>query len=112
MSNELAGEVVLVTGANRGIGRQISTDLAVAGATVILSARDVVSLEDVERQINSAGGQCESVCLDVTQEQMVVDVVDGIVSRHGRLDLLVNNAGIGAGSEERGARCRAGQRGG
>ena len=99
MANELAGEIALVTGANRGIGKQISVDLAAAGATVILSARDVASLSDVQRQIDNAGGQFESVSLDVTQEQMVTDTVDGIVSRHGHLDLLVNNAGIGAGSQ-------------
>ena len=81
MANELAGEIALVTGANRGIGKQISVDLAAAGATVILSAREVASLSDVQRQIDSAGGQFESVSLDVTQEQMVTDTVDGIISR-------------------------------
>lgn len=98
MAEVLSGEIALVTGANRGIGRQISLDLAVAGATVVLSARKVASLTEVVEQIENAGGHCDCVSLDVTSEQMVGSVVNDIVSRHGRIDLLVNNAGIGAGS--------------
>ena len=99
MAKRLSGMIALVTGANRGIGRQISLDLAAAGATVLVSARDVTSLVEVSDQIESTGGHCACVCLDVTQEQMVALVVDDIVSTHGRIDLLVNNAGIGAGSQ-------------
>jgi NAD(P)-dependent dehydrogenase (short-subunit alcohol dehydrogenase family) len=95
----LSGQVVLVTGANRGIGKQLSADLAAAGATVVLSARNAASLDAITKQIETAGGQCDRVNLDVTQEEMVTSVVDDIVSRHGRIDLLVNNAGIGAGSK-------------
>jgi len=99
MADCLAGEVALVTGANRGIGKQISINLAAAGAIVVLSARNVASLAEVAEQIRGAGGHCDCVGLDVTQEQMAASVVDDIVSRHGRIDLLVNNAGIGAGSQ-------------
>ena len=91
-------QIALVTGANRGIGKQISLNLAAAGATVVLSARNLDSLAEVVEQIESAGGRCDCVSLDVTQEQMVAAVVNDVVSRHGRIDLLVNNAGIGAGS--------------
>ena len=99
MTRPLAEKIALVTGANRGIGRQISINLAAAGATVVVSARSLASLADVTEQIKNAGGQCDSVTLDVTQETEVASVVDDIVSRHGQIDLLVNNAGIGAGSE-------------
>ena len=99
MAVSLSGKVALVTGANRGIGKQISLDLAVAGATVVLSARSEPSLVEVAEKIEKAGGRCDCVSLDVTQEQLVGTVVDDIVSRHGRIDLLVNNAGIGAGSQ-------------
>jgi NAD(P)-dependent dehydrogenase (short-subunit alcohol dehydrogenase family) len=99
MAESLAGQIALVTGANRGIGKQLSMDLAAAGAMVILSARDKASLADVAEQIENNGGQCDCLTLDVTEEQKVRSVVDDIISHHGRIDLLVNNAGIGAGSE-------------
>ena len=99
MAELLSGEIALVTGANRGIGKQLSIDLAAAGATVVLSARNVAGVAEVAQQIQNAGGRCDCVTLDVTQERMVASVVDDIVSRHGQIDLLVNNAGIGAGSE-------------
>ncbi len=98
MAEGLSGDIALVTGANRGIGKQISIDLAAAGANVVLAARNVASLADVAEQIEGAGGRCDCVSLDVTREKMVASVVDDIVDRHGRIDLLVNNAGIGAGS--------------
>ncbi|MFT6749922.1 MAG: 3-oxoacyl-[acyl-carrier protein] reductase [Candidatus Azotimanducaceae bacterium] len=99
MEKNLTGQIVLVTGANRGIGKQLALDLAAAGATLVLSARNETTLADVAQMINNAGGQCECVSLDVTQEKMVVSVVNNTVFRYGRIDLLVNNAGITAGSE-------------
>jgi len=99
VAENLKGQIALVTGANRGIGRQISCDLAAAGATVVLSARVESSLKVVAEEIEKAGGNCECVSLDVMREDLVGSVVNDIVSRHGRIDLLVNNAGIGAGSK-------------
>lgn len=95
----LSGQVALVTGANRGIGRQISVGLAAAGAQVVLSARDESSLVAVRNQIRSDGGQCDTVALDVSDESSVTQAVDAVVARHQQIDLLVNNAGIGAGSQ-------------
>ena len=95
----LSGQIALVTGANRGIGKQISRDLAAVGATVVLSARNIASLDGVKSQIEQAGGRCDSVTLDVTDEDSVGAAVQAAISRHGRIDLLVNNAGIGAGSQ-------------
>lgn len=99
VTKTLSGQIALVTGANRGIGKQISLDLAKAGATVVCSARNEANLTEIASQIEDVGGQCECVTLDVTEELVVGSVVDGIMSRHGRIDLLVNNAGIGAGSQ-------------
>ena len=98
MAHDLTGQIALVTGANRGIGKQISLDLAAAGATVVLSARTLASLDEVKAQIESAGGHCDCLSLDVTRDETVTSAIDACVSRHGRIDLLVNNAGIGAGS--------------
>ena len=99
MTGKLANQVALVTGANRGIGRQISIDLAAAGATVILTARSLDSLASIHDQIEAAGGCAECLKLDVTDQVLANEVLDTVVERYGRIDLLVNNAGIGAGSE-------------
>lgn len=94
----LSSQVALVTGANRGIGRQISLSLAGAGALVVAGARNVETLTDLADEVSAAGGRCETVALDVTDSDAVATAVDGIIERHGRIDLLVNNAGIGGGS--------------
>jgi 3-oxoacyl-[acyl-carrier protein] reductase len=93
----LKDQIALVTGSNRGIGRQVSKALAAAGATVLLGARNLDSLEMVEDEIRAAGGDCYKFELDVTNSVQVREVIDGIVETHGKLDLLVNNAGIGKG---------------
>lgn len=98
MADALSGQVALITGANRGIGKQLSIDLAAAGATVVLTARNIASLIPVQAHIEAAGGRCECMTLDVTDQSGVESVVSRIVDVHGRIDLLVNNAGIGAGS--------------
>ncbi|CAE7149090.1 fabG [Symbiodinium necroappetens] len=99
MEQTLSDQVALVTGANRGIGRQISISLATAGATVVASARNPATLDSVAQEIDQLGGQCTCVQLDVTEESMTSSVVEEIVAQHGQLNLLVNNAGIGAGSQ-------------
>ncbi|MCA9316935.1 MAG: SDR family oxidoreductase [Planctomycetes bacterium] len=85
--------VALVTGASGGLGRAIAERLAADGDHVVLSARRGDELEAVAEGIRAAGGSAESVVLDVTDREAVVDVVAGIHERHGRLDVLVNNAG-------------------
>jgi len=84
--DDLAGQVALVTGANRGLGAEIARQLAERGATVYAGSRSM-SNETPERT--------ERVLLDVTQEGDVEAAVDGIYSEVGRLDILVNNAGVG-----------------
>jgi NAD(P)-dependent dehydrogenase (short-subunit alcohol dehydrogenase family) len=84
--DSLDGQVALVTGANRGIGREIAAGLADAGATVYAGARS---------QSSEVPADCERVLLDVTQEGDIEAVVDGLFSEVGRLDVLVNNAGVG-----------------
>jgi 3-oxoacyl-[acyl-carrier protein] reductase len=91
----LAGQVALVTGASRGIGRAIALELAAAGAEVVVNyASSSEAAEAVVQAITSAGGRAWSHRADVAQEPEVEAMVKAVLERSGRLDVLVNNAGI------------------
>jgi 3-oxoacyl-[acyl-carrier protein] reductase len=92
----LEGKVAIVTGAGRGIGRVIALTLAQNGALVSLAARTEAELEAVLAQIESFGGQAASFCTDISLEADVKALIRNTVERFGRLDILVNNAAIGA----------------
>lgn len=94
MSGELANRVSLVTGASRGIGRAVARVLAARGATVLLGARDQERLAATVSEIVAAGGKALAVPLDVADRASVEAAFAAIVKAHGRLDHLVNNAGI------------------
>lgn len=94
MSPPLANRVALVTGASSGIGRSIAEALAVAGATTILAARDVRRLEDSVDRIQASGGTACAIAADVTDEAQVIRLFAEAQERFGRLDLLINNAGV------------------
>ncbi len=91
---QLQGKVSLVTGASRGIGRAIARALAAEGATVVLGARDAGRLSEAVEQIRAEGGQAEPVVLDVADRASVEAAFGSLLSSHGRLDHLVNNAGL------------------
>jgi 3-oxoacyl-[acyl-carrier protein] reductase len=90
---DLSGKVALVTGASRGIGRAIARRLAEQGATVVAAARGDHAAECVAA-ITASGGRAESLSVDVTDSAELERVPGDIVGRHGRLDILVSNAGI------------------
>jgi 3-oxoacyl-[acyl-carrier protein] reductase len=90
----LEGRVSLVTGASRGIGRAIARALAAEGAFVVLAARDAGRLEDTLAGVRSAGGRGEALAVDVADRESVEKAVAHALEAHGRLDHLVNNAGI------------------
>ena len=87
----LHGQVVLVTGASRGIGEATSVALAKAGATVMLAARDGGRIEAIAARL---GGSAASAVCDVSDYASVAALVDQTIARFGRLDALINNAGV------------------
>ena len=93
---ELAGQVALVTGASKGIGRAIALELARAGADLAINARGREALEAVAGEVRACGRQVETVAADVATEAGGQLVVERAVARFGRVDVLVNNAGRGA----------------
>lgn len=91
---ELAGKVVIVTGASRGIGAAAGVALGEAGASVLLVARDVASSADIAQQIVAAGGKAEAVACDVSSYAACQAMVDLAQKRFGPVYALVNNAGV------------------
>ena len=95
---DLSGQVALVTGAGRGLGRAISLALAHAGADVALGLRDINAHGGLPAEIAAMGRRVLPLQLDVTQLDQIVGAVDETVAHFGRLDILVNNAGIAPGN--------------
>jgi NADP-dependent 3-hydroxy acid dehydrogenase YdfG len=94
MTAELSGRVALVTGASSGIGEATALVLAGAGASVAVVARRVERLEQLVRRIESAGGTALALPGDVTDEAVAKALVEKAITRYGKLDILVNSAGI------------------
>jgi NAD(P)-dependent dehydrogenase (short-subunit alcohol dehydrogenase family) len=92
MSASHQKQIALVTGGGSGIGEATARLLASRGATVIVCGRRAEPLESVAASIRADGGQAETLVLDVSDEAQVTQGIQGIVSRHGQIDLVVNNA--------------------
>lgn len=91
----LEGRVCAVTGAGQGIGRAIALRLAAEGCTVVAASRDVARGEAVVAEIADAGGRATFVRTDIREERDCAALVAHVLTSHGRLDVLVNNAGVG-----------------
>ena len=96
---ELDGQVAIVTGAARAIGRAIAETLAARGATVV--SLDVAPANDTVAAIEAGGGAALAITADVTDEAAVAASVERVLETYGRVDVLVNNAGLFAGIERR-----------
>jgi len=92
----LAGQVAVVTGAGRGIGRAVAAAFAREGALVVLAARSARELASIQREIEAAGGRALAVPTDVRQEPAVAGLVSRALAEGGRLDSLVTAAGLAA----------------
>ncbi len=94
-STPMTGQTAIVTGASRGIGRCVALALAEAGAEVVVNyARSAEAAEAVVAEILEAGGQAYALKADVAEEPAVKAMVDTVLERSGRIDALINNAGI------------------
>lgn len=87
-------KVILITGASSGIGEGIARELGHAGAKVLLGARRLDRIEAIATEIRNTGGHAEAHELDVTSRQSMADFVQAAVEKWGRVDVLINNAGI------------------
>lgn len=95
MSGILRGQVALVTGASRGIGRAVAERLARDGAFVVVNyLQNRSAAEATLAAIHAAGGQAELCPFDVARGEAVTEAIDTLVARHGKIDILVNNAGL------------------
>lgn len=94
---ELEGQVALVTGGGRGIGRATAQALAAAGATVVITSRSQEELDQTLRLLEQAGGKGLAIVADVTQQDSIERVVQLAEKQVGPIDLLVNNAGSAGG---------------
>ena len=94
MTQSLAGKVALVTGASSGIGEAIAVALAEAGATVAVAARRADRLAGVVERIEKAGGKALALTADMTVEAQALKTVEDTVAAFGRIDILINSAGV------------------
>jgi NAD(P)-dependent dehydrogenase (short-subunit alcohol dehydrogenase family) len=95
MSNELAGKVAIVTGGGSGIGKAISKSFVKAGAMVAVVDRDLNSANDVAAALTNEGGRATGIEFDVTAVERIDAMLDQVVTEFDRIDVLVNNAGVG-----------------
>ena len=91
---DLTGRVAVVTGGNGGIGLGMARGLASAGATIVVAARNRDKSDKAVAELSSLGGRAVAIAVDVADEASVNALVRATVDRFGRLDVLVNNAGI------------------
>src|SRR3954468_13313293 len=94
----LKGRVAVVTGGSRGLGLEVAHGLGEAGATVAVTARRQEWLGPAEQELRAAGIKAEAFACDVADEAQVDALAKGVVERHGRVDILVNAAGISWGA--------------
>ncbi len=94
MSNNIQGKVVVITGASSGLGEATARDLSAQGATVVLGARRADRIKSLADDLTRRGGKALAVPTDVIHSEQVKKLVDRAVQAYGRIDVMINNAGL------------------
>ncbi|MCJ8501370.1 SDR family oxidoreductase [Desulfatitalea alkaliphila] len=94
MSNNIKGKVVVITGASSGLGEATARFLSAQGASVVLGARRVERLQALTEELNQNGGNALAIATNVTDPDQVKRLVDAAVQTYGRIDVIINNAGL------------------
>ena len=94
MSNNIEGKVVVITGASSGLGEAAARHLSAQGATVVLGARRADRIQSLARELTARGGKALAVTTDVTHRDQVKKLVEAAVQTYGRVDVMLNNAGL------------------
>jgi NAD(P)-dependent dehydrogenase (short-subunit alcohol dehydrogenase family) len=101
MKVDLSGKTVIITGAGGSIGGGMAEEFAYNGANVVVAGRTARTLEETVARIKSSGGECTALQTDVSDKTQVAALIEKTIAKYGGLDVLVNNAGVNGGSEER-----------
>jgi NADP-dependent 3-hydroxy acid dehydrogenase YdfG len=94
MSQKIEGEVVVITGASSGLGEARAKTLSALGASVVLGARRQDRIQELANELTGSGGKALAVTMDVTDRQQVKNLLDAAVQARGRVDVMINNAGL------------------
>ena len=95
MGDRLKDKVAIITGGAQGIGKAIAKAFVREGAKVALAARTLANLEKTVEELKAMGGDVIAIPTDITVEQQVIDMVPKVINAFGKIDILVNNSGIG-----------------
>jgi NADP-dependent 3-hydroxy acid dehydrogenase YdfG len=94
MGNNIQGKIVVITGASSGLGEATARELSAQGATIVLGARRADRIKSLADELTRRGGRALAVPTDVIHSEQVKKLVDGAVQAHGRIDVIINNAGL------------------
>jgi NADP-dependent 3-hydroxy acid dehydrogenase YdfG len=94
MSNNIEGKVVVITGASSGLGEATARHLSAQGASVVLGARRQDRIQALARELTGSGGKAIAVTTDVAHRAQVEKLVDAAMQAYGRIDVMINNAGL------------------
>ena len=95
MGVRLKDKVAIITGGGSGIGKAIAKAFVQEGATVVLAARNAANLEQTAKELQAMGGKAKTIPTDVKDEKQIINMVAETIKTFGKIDILVNNSGIG-----------------
>ncbi|MDB5232183.1 MAG: oxidoreductase [Chitinophagaceae bacterium] len=94
MNNNIEGKVIVITGASSGLGEAAARHLSAQGAIVVLGARRVERIQSLAKELTDKGAKALAISTDVTQHEQVKALVNAAVKNYGRIDVIINNAGL------------------